>query len=464
MTESARSFLLKPFAAGVPSAPASWSPEGDGRDRAAIARRALAVRQAVADDGRRRWVVVDENAAAFLGSFIGVLSAGSEAVIPQFTGQDAVAVHRRDGTGLVTTMPELSGLNPLAVSDDVAGEPGTLTPETLTIDPATAVTLFTSGTTGEPKPVLKRFAQLEAEVGVLESLWGNDLGEAGIVATVPHYHLYGLLFRLLWPFAAGRPFPEQALLEPPRIAAACRRFDRAVLVGSPAHLKRWPGYDSLATPDIDLPVIFSSAGPLPEATSLALHRALGPVSVREVYGSSETGGIAWRDQGDPEARDWRVFPGVERDFPQGSPGPMSVRSVVCGGEWMRTGDRAESLPDGFRLLGREDGVVKVEDRRIALAEIEAALDALDWVAESVVLRLDGRRQSTAAALVLTEAGRERLASDGQWGFRERLREALAERFTEVVLPRRFRYLDRLPRNDMGKLRRRDVQALFEAQS
>ena len=60
----------------------------------------------------------------------------------------------------------------------------------------------------------KYLAQFETEVAAQEALWGPALGEAAIVATSPHQHIYGLLFRLFWPLAAGRPFDAVTCAQP----------------------------------------------------------------------------------------------------------------------------------------------------------------------------------------------------------------------------------------------------------
>jgi len=446
---------------GQPDDLLSWHPDRQGYDRAGLTAMVIHVMGAVQADPRPRWLVADENAAHFLAGLLGVLAAGRTAVLPQHMGREAVRGHLGPELGLVSAAADLA-----ADSDVVIQAPDSAQSEQEIplLDRQARLELFTSGSTGEPKRVLKSLAQLDDELQALEALWGESMGEAAVVSTVPHYHLYGLLFRLLWPWVTGRLFPEEALLEPPRIAQAVGRFPRAVLVSSPAHLKRWPGYTSLAHAEGTLPMIFSSAGPLPQATSLALHEALDPVQVWEVYGSTETGGIAYRDQGCAQHRRWHCFAEVELAFPDGEPGPMSVSSPATDYQWLQTGDRGAwvNKKDAcFELLGRSDGVIKIEDRRISLAEIESALEASDWVAEAAVIRLDGERQTTAAAVVLSEAGRSALSEAGRWAFGRALRGLLATRVTEVALPRRFRYLDALPRNAMGKLQRRDLLALFE---
>ncbi|MCO6705214.1 AMP-dependent synthetase, partial [Streptomyces sp. CHB9.2] len=71
--------------------------------------------------------------------------------------------------------------------------------------------LSTSGSSGEPKLIAKQLFQLANEVAALECLWGASLGAATVLGSVSTQHIYGLLFRVLWPLCAGRPFARQAL-------------------------------------------------------------------------------------------------------------------------------------------------------------------------------------------------------------------------------------------------------------
>ena len=66
--------------------------------------------------------------------------------------------------------------------------------------------LWTSGSAGERKRVPKQLGQLSSELAVLEKTFGLGLGSARIFSTVSHQHIYGLLFRVLWPLCAGRIF------------------------------------------------------------------------------------------------------------------------------------------------------------------------------------------------------------------------------------------------------------------
>jgi acyl-coenzyme A synthetase/AMP-(fatty) acid ligase len=146
----------------------------------------------VAGSGGERWLLVSESPLEFVIWLLAVLHAGKTVVVPPNTQPSTIARLER----FFDTVAELE-----AVSDTSPDAPLTaLQPRAALID------LYTSGSTGEPKRVRKTLACFEAEIETLEKLWGATLGTATVVATVPHQHIYGLLFRLLWPLAAGRCF------------------------------------------------------------------------------------------------------------------------------------------------------------------------------------------------------------------------------------------------------------------
>ena len=97
--------------------------------------------------------------------------------------------------------------------------------------------LFTSGSTGARKAVPKTIANLEDEVAGLDRQWGPRLPGREVFGTVSHQHIYGLLFRVLWPLAAGRTFRGETYLQPEEMAAAMASGPAGCLITSPAHLE-----------------------------------------------------------------------------------------------------------------------------------------------------------------------------------------------------------------------------------
>jgi 3-hydroxymyristoyl/3-hydroxydecanoyl-(acyl carrier protein) dehydratase len=120
--------------------------------------------------------------------------------------------------------------------------------------------------------------------------------------------------------------------------------------------------------------------------------------------------------------------------------------------------------DGCFMLGkRKDRVVKIEEKRVSLDQVEAHLLDCVEVSAAHVLTLPGRRQqrdSLACVVVLTELGWAELYSDGKQKFNQRLRDALRPHLDAMALPRRWRYVRHMPITPQGKVRKIDLASLF----
>lgn len=329
------------------------------------------------------------------------------------------------------------------------------------LDPhTTRLVVYTSGSSGEPVAIHKLLAQLDAEIHTQQATFGPRVdadGPACVYATVSHQHIYGLLFYTLWPLAAGRPFVAERIVYPEEMAA--RLGGRpTVLITSPAHLKRLPDTLDWRAAREGLRAVFSSGGPLPpEASAEAL--ALMGQSPIEVFGSSETGGIAWRQRavhGDV----WNPLPGVEWRIEDEL---LEVRSPhMADDQWWRTADRVRRLESGgFVLLGRSDRIVKIEEKRVSLTAMEAALAACDEVTEArAVLLASQGHQRLGMVVVPSASGWQLLREHGKRALNERLRSALLRSVERIALPRHWRYVPTLPVNPQGKSTEALLSVLF----
>ena len=416
-------------------------------DHTQLRAQALSVAAGLQSRGVKRLVVHLEDAADLAIALLGAWRAGVSVLLPA----DLQAQTRQRWSQQVdlwlTDQPGDAQLHDFTQ----LGLPGA----ELDLDQC-SLSLCTSGSSGEPKRIDKTLRQLANEVEALEQLWGADLGEACIIGSVATQHIYGLLFRVLWPLCAGRPFVRRQLAFSEDLQRASREYPAFAWVASPALLKRmgdnldWPALSAVRR-------VFSSGGALPLEAAQSLQQRLQQWPT-EILGSSETGGIAWR-QGESL---WQPFAGVE--LSQDSDGALLIASpYLPAGHVEHSADAARIAADGrFELLGRLDRIVKLEEKRISLPMLEQALAAHDWVAEARLGVVQENRASLGALLVLSESGLFALREHGRRELTETLRKHLSQHCEALALPRRWRLLRQMPLNSQGKLAQADVEALLLA--
>ena len=428
--------------------------------RADFWRRVQGLADALAARPERRWALVCEDSAWFAAGLMALGACRRTVVLPQAPQAGSLAASGAEVDAVLTDRPEnFAGFKLLPA----AGISAEASPELRLPDDAVNVEFYTSGSSGTPKCVPKAYAQLRLEVEALERQWGAAIGDAVMAGTVPHYHLYGVLFRILWPLLTGRAFLSAMCLQPAALQAATAQGDCAI-VSSPAFLGRIADYGDLPAA-AKVRAVFSSGAPLPDDVAQRLKEEWGHAAI-EVYGSTETGGIAWRAWSGSEDRAlWRPIEGVATELREEAAGERLWVKSGCTwrGDWAATGDLARRREDGFELLGRADDVVKFEDKRVSLSEMRTRLLSHAWVADARLLLLEGRRRLIGAVVILNGAGRSALAASGKAKVNAALGDWLRGSYEALLVPRKWRYVDTLPDNDMGKVERARLERLFEAE-
>src|SRR5262245_50081179 len=302
--------------------------------------------------GCKRGLLLTEDAYTGAVGLLALMLAGADVVVPPNKRQGsavALAGSWADGWDcVVCDCPQRDLESPVLLSCGHGAERFPLS----TLDPETSLSFFTSGSTGQPKRVEKRLRHLEEEAAAVEALIGRVVPTAATIeATVPHQHVYGLTFRILWPLATGRQFRSRmhALWEEvlPCLGPA------TALITSPAHLGRIGGIAPLAV-DKRPSLVLSAGARLSEAAAATAASVLGRV-VTEVFGSTETGAIAWRRR-DTLDRPWRPLPGV--DIASSPQGLLTARAAHVPKPYETGADRISIEPGGARgFPGRADVIV-----------------------------------------------------------------------------------------------------------
>lgn len=416
-----------------------------GELRASVA----ATAAALAADGVRRALLVCDDSVRFVAGLLALLHAGAEVALPPNARSGTVEALGGTFDCVVTDRAGTGGAPILAGCDGERSLPA-LIPERCRID------FFTSGSSGAPKRIAKTLAMLEREAEVLEAAWGRFVDPAArVFGTVSHQHIFGLAFKVMWPLASGRPF--SAAVHHVWETLVAELGGPSAIVSSPAHLTRLAGLAPLAAgqrPDL----VFTAGAPLPDA---AMHEAaaiFGTPPV-EIFGSTETGAAAWRRGGGGGA-EWRTLPGIRVEATSG--GLLRIHSPYAEPGGCDLADRADILSEErFLVFGRTDRVAKIEGKRVSLPELEQQLAALPWLEAAAVAALGGERPMLGVVATLSETGRGELARRGKFRFERLLRQTLAGVQDAGVLPRRWRFVDQLPADAMGKRSAAELRALLE---
>ncbi len=413
-----------------------------------------------------RWLLSSQSSYAFNVGLFALWQTGRIAVLPPNLQQESLSEVSEGIDGILTDSSTRSSRVPSMSLLSVTGTRRRWKELSLS---RVSLELFTSGSTGERKAVTKTLAHLQGEITVLEKTFGGRLGSCQVYSTVPHQHIYGLLFRLLWPLCVGRPFADDTVLLWEELGPRLNKSPSACLVSSPAHLERISPAGKKSLKPAHPRMIFSSGGPLRESAVKFIRDKCGQAPV-EVFGSTETGGVGWRQRNAvARVEDWTPLQGVALSCTDSNgSGRFRVRSpfVSSSEGTLLMGDRGIVFKDGtFRLKGRIDRIVKIAEKRLSLDDMERRLERHSWAAEAKIVLLEPHNGASrilpGAAIVLNTRGRSRLKGVGRAVLATEFRNHLRKSFDASTLPRSFRFIDTVPRNAQGKVSHAALRTLFQ---
>lgn len=381
-----------------------------------------------------------EHRGRFLIGFVAALIAGRRTLLPPSRAPRVVA-------------EVAASHGPAAVIDDALVAAATIGVEPppaqfvppLSIEPERVVVVgFTSGSTGAPQAHAKTWrAFTDSNARNVQALRSYLAEPFHVLATVPSQHMYGIescvLLPLLGPAAIAVPRP----LFPADLAQALASLPRPrLLVTTPVHLRAFLAAD-LHYPAPDL--IVSATAPLPAELALAVEQRFD-ARLLEWFGSTETCVIGHRRTAHEEA--WTLYPELRLQavdegtrvhapyFPQ----PILLR------------DHVRQLDDGrFVVEGRCQDMIEIAGKRASLGDIGQRLLAIEGVDDAVVVQCaEGGCGVQRLVAVIVAPGID------DAGILAALRPCLDPAF----MPRRLVRVERLPRNETGKLRHADLLAIL----
>ena len=317
-----------------------------------------------------------------------------------------------------------------------------------------SIVFHTSGSTSKPKEIRKTFESLARETAFHRKTLAAVLAKRPkFLATIEPGHMYGTLWREMLPKAAGCEVDPEVIMSPETLLDRMNGAERVFLVTTPSFLDRFTAYAAVGQYEVprNAVEIVTSGALLTKNVAERCERVFG-IAPREIFGSTETGGVAWRRQSaeaKPREHDWDVFDPVKISLKDGR---LTVASPFSFKRRYTMGDGAVIAPDArsFRLLGRMDRIVKINEQRVSLPALEAALAQLPGIREAALVKIDGEH-GDALGLVVVPDGELPAPGEEKRQAALALRRRLIGIFPNGTLPRRYRFLPALPRNPQGKI-------------
>lgn len=338
-----------------------------------------------------------------------------------------------------------------------------------------AAILYTSGTTGRSKGAMLSHRALRTNALALNSLWNFSSADV-LLHALPIFHIHGLFVALHTAMLSGS---EILFLPKFDVGDVLNALPRAsVMMGVPTFFARMladPRFTMNASAHMRL--FISGSAPLTAELFRAFEARTGK-KILERYGMSEAGMIASNPLDGARVAGTVGFPvsGVDMRITDDKgatttpdvSGNVEIKgdSLFSGywrmpektaaefrGDWFATGDVGSLDADGrLTLSGRAKDLIIAGGLNIYPTEIESVLDAVPSVAESAVIGVPHPDMGEGVVAVLVAKPDARRKEDT-------LTEAL-DGLAKFKRPRKFYWIETLPRNAMGKVQKQILREQF----
>jgi long-chain acyl-CoA synthetase len=432
------------------------------------------------------------NVLSFPIVFYGALLAGA-AVVPMNPLLKAreVEYYLRDSGARIVVAAESS-------AGPAAEAAGTVGIESVTVGPAlpdelmaaeglggpvdradgdTAVILYTSGTTGQPKGAELTHAGLNSNARTTQETLLESTPDDVIMGCLPLFHVFGLTCSLNAGVLAGSTLTLIPRFDGAQALSVVERDGVTVFQGVPTMFSAILHSSDAGTTDVSsLRLCVSGGSAMPVEVMRSFEAAFGCI-VLEGYGLSETSPVASFNHPHAERKPGSIgtpIRGVElrlvdddgKDVAEAEVGEIAIRGEnVMKGYWQRPEDTATAIPDGWFRTGDlarqdEEGFYFIVDRKKEMIirggynvyprEIEEALYEHPAVAEVACIGIShpDLGEEVAAAVAL---------KPGASAEPDELRAFVKERVAAYKYPRHVWLVDALPKGPTGKILRRAVE-------
>ncbi|MDH3294961.1 MAG: AMP-binding protein [Acidimicrobiia bacterium] len=339
-----------------------------------------------------------------------------------------------------------------------------------------ACMLYTSGTTGRPKGALLTHRSIATNGLALHNIWRFRTGDV-LLHTLPIFHVHGLFVALNVAVLNASEVIFQPKFDVKQVRTKLR--EATVYMGVPTHYIRLLNDPDFGPQDCQTIRMFTSgSAPMTEVVFNEFHDRTGH-TICERYGMTECGIVT---SNPPEGQriagtvgyalpemELRVADDNDQPVDDGDVGQVQVKGPhLFAGYWQlpdktaeahtddgffRTGDIGWLAGDGrLTLAGRASDMIISGGYNVYPKEIELLLDQTPGVTETAVVGLPhGDFSEAVTAFVVADPGIDSQVLAG----------AIADKLAGFKQPKKYIFLDALPRNTMGKVQKSELRRSYE---
>lgn len=303
---------------------------------------------------------------------------------------------------------------------------------------------FTSGSTGFPVGAFKTLNNIKEEIEVLKKLV-KQKNIKKVIVTVPFIHIYGVLAGLLLPYylenitlVVKEDFLPYELLS----ELSC---GECLVITTPVFIKALGKLE--ANGDLSSSMFISSTGPL-QSNDVSLLETNYNTSVMQLFGSTETGGIAYKFGASSQ---WIPLDKVDVNIENEN---LSVTSPFIS-EYILdktiqklrppfiTEDIIEIDSMGFTLLGRGNKIIKIAGKRISAIAIEEILETMPEIKKAIVSLVYKKDLLRSEQIVITLQADQKIS-------KHIIKKKIKGYYGVLTIPFSVKYVDRINYSSMGK--------------
>jgi long-chain acyl-CoA synthetase len=366
---------------------------------------------------------------------------------------------------------------------DAFGGAATTTPQVAVQDEDVAVICYTSGTTGHPKGAMLTHRNLYSNLeqcGAIQTIATRP--DDVVWLALPLFHIYGMNVGMNNTIRYGGAMLLVERFEPVATLEGIQKNRVTVIFGAPPMFIAWAHVPNIREYDLSsVRFISTGAAAMPVAV-MTLFQELTGAPLSEGYGLSEAAPVLTTNAAGPLTKPGTVgpaIPGVEikivdengNELPHGQMGELIARgaNIMSGywnlpqatsetlrDGWLYTGDLATEDDDGyFTIVDRKKDMILVSGYNVYPREVEETLYRHPAVADAAVVAYpDPYQGESVMAFVVRKDGQDVSAQD--------LIDYCRSQIAVFKCPRRIEFVEELPKNNTGKVLRRELREKAQA--